>query len=81
MNDVSTRLTKCFSAVFPELTPDEIPMADLHSVPKWDSLATITLLALIEEEFDLRLDPGELENLVSYESILTFLRLREKHAS
>jgi len=49
MDPVHNKLTRCFAAVFPDLPATEISSASLGSVPNWDSLATINLVALIEE--------------------------------
>ncbi len=73
MNDISTRLVGCFSAVFPGVTESQIRQASLTSIPKWDSIATVTLISLIEEEFQLQVGIDELGDLVSFESILKFL--------
>jgi acyl carrier protein len=63
-------LTKCFSAVFPELSPEEIVKTTVNTTGALDSLTAVTLLALIEEEFGVELEPdGVLEN-ISFENIL-----------
>ncbi len=77
MDDVQARLAKCFTAVFPELPQSQIPAASLTSVKEWDSVATITLMTVIEEEFGLQFEPEQLEQLVSFPSILEFLRGRK----
>ncbi len=77
MNDAQARLLKCFSAVFPELPESQIPAASPTSVKEWDSVATITLLTVVEEEFRVQFEPEELEQLVSFKSILDFLQSRE----
>ena len=77
MNNLSTRLMQCFSAVFPDLTEEQILAACLTSVPKWDSIATITLIFLIEEEFKLQIGTDEVGNLISFEAVLKVLK---KHA-
>lgn len=74
MNDTRERLIKCFAAVFPELTPEEIVVASPASVGSWDSVAAITLMNVIEEEFGIQIDPEELENLVSFELVLDYLQ-------
>ena len=74
MSDVQTRLVKCFSAVFPRLDAEEIPRANVNSVSAWDSLATLTLTSVIEEEFSVSIDPRDREELVSFELILDYLR-------
>ena len=74
MNDARTRLVRCFSGVFPELSPSEIPKATSTAIKGWDSVATITLLTVVEEEFGVQFEPEELEHFVSFESILGYLR-------
>jgi len=69
MEDVQEKLIKCFSAVFPELLPHEIVMASPSTAGAWDSLTAVTLLAVVEEEFGIELEPnGKLEDM-SFESI------------
>jgi len=80
MDDLKLQLTRCFSAVFPHLSQQEIQRASLTSVGSWDSVATVTLLAVIEEEFGVQFDIQELERLVSFDSILECLQ-RAKHVS
>jgi acyl carrier protein len=80
MDEIRSRLVQCFSAVFPDLDEKEIFLSNISSVASWDSVASLTLLALIEEEFQLQLDPNELEHLISFELILDYLR-RQQSAS
>jgi acyl carrier protein len=63
MHNVEQRLTKCFSAVFPELSSEEIAKANPNTTGAWDSLNAVTLMALIQEEFGIELAPDELENM------------------
>ena len=74
MADLQERLIECFAAVFPTLDREEIPRASYTSVAKWDSLAGITLVGVIEEEFDISVGPEDLELLISFELILDYLR-------
>jgi acyl carrier protein len=74
MPDVSTRLARCFAAVFPDLAEDEIGRASATSVGAWDSLATVSLLSLIEEEFALQVGSEDFESFVSFELILDYLQ-------
>jgi acyl carrier protein len=67
-------LINCFAAVFPDLSEAEIPAASMASVGAWDSLATVTLLAVVEEEFQVGITPDDLAQLVSFELILDFLK-------
>lgn len=74
MNDTRARLEKCFAAVFPELTGPEVARASTLTVGGWDSLASVTLLTVLEEEFQVQIDPEDLEHLVSFELILDYLQ-------
>jgi acyl carrier protein len=73
MTDVHPRLTKCFAAVFPTLPPADMPAATMESIAGWDSLASVTLLTVVEEEFATTIEPEELENLQSFEAYLRYL--------
>ena len=73
MDNNKERLAACFSTVFPDLAPEEIPLASMASVGKWDSLAAITLLTVIEEEFFLQIPPEDLEQFASFDLILDYL--------
>lgn len=68
--DNSRRLTKCFSLVFPQIPAAEIELLSVHSLPEWDSLASIQLVCVLEETFDIELDNEQIENLDSFELIL-----------
>jgi len=74
MPDPRERLARCFSAVFPRLSRDEIARASTSSVAGWDSIAMINLMTVIEEEMGVSFDPEELDRLVSFELILDVLR-------
>lgn len=80
MNDTRARLVKCFAAVFAELGEEEVPLASSATVGSWDSLASITLVSVIEEEFLIEIDPEDLEQLVSFELVLDYLQ-NEKRIS
>jgi acyl carrier protein len=73
MSDQSERLIKIFSAIFPELTREEILIASPASVAAWNSLATINLVSLIEEEFGIDIPPDRFEEMGSYELVLDYL--------
>ena len=67
------RLIKCFAAVFPELDEQQIRSATPTSVSSWDSVATITLMSVIEEEFGIEVDSDHLEQLLSFDSALAYV--------
>lgn len=74
MDRVATGLTKCFVAVFPELKPEEILVATPATVKSWDSVATLNLLTVIEEEFGIEVDFTKLLESLSYEQIDAYVR-------
>jgi acyl carrier protein len=73
MDDLQTRLIKCFAAVFPDLGEDQIRKASPYAVTTWDSVATLNLLMVIQEEFGVEFNPEDIERLTSYEEILDCL--------
>ena len=73
MSNVSERLIKVFAAIFPELSPEEIRVASPASVAGWSSLATINIVSLIEEEFEIDVPPDRFEDMGSFELILDYL--------
>lgn len=73
-NNLTPRLITCFEAVFPELSRAEILTASMASVAAWDSLATVTLISVIEEGFQVEITPDDLTQFVSFDLILDFLR-------
>jgi acyl carrier protein len=70
MDPTTTRLRACFSRVLPRLTDEETLKARADEIPEWDSLATVTLLSLIEEEFGVTLDLDDFEETTSFQSLL-----------
>jgi acyl carrier protein len=76
MDEICQRLESCFAAVFPELAASDIRRASMASLPEWDSLATVTLLGLIEEEFAVQADLDELGETLSFDTIAEYLAER-----
>jgi acyl carrier protein len=74
MAEIETRLTNCFATAFPELKAQEIPSVSAGSLASWDSLAGITLISLIEEEFGISISPDDVPDLISFELIADYLR-------
>ncbi|MBV8809818.1 MAG: acyl carrier protein [Acidobacteriaceae bacterium] len=72
MPDPNERLVRCFASVFPTLPPDGIPLASVDSV-EWDSLASVTLVAVLEQEFAIQIDIADLPELSSFASVRKYL--------
>jgi acyl carrier protein len=47
----------------------------------WDSVAGVTLFAIIEEEFALEIDVQDMKDLLSFDSILQYLLRRDPAAA
>jgi len=77
MDSTNARLRKCFGTIFPDLTDEQTLQASAAGLTEWDSLATLNLLALIEEEFGVTIDLDELEA----PSFKIFLELIESSAN
>lgn len=75
MDSREARLIRCFQIVFPHLQDKEIITASASSVKAWDSLATVTLIGVIEEEFGIQLDLDNVEEMVSFEGFLKHLQI------
>jgi acyl carrier protein len=69
MDEVTTRLSNCFQVVFPELPNTNILAASQDSIAAWDSVAAITLVSVIEEEFGIEMDLDALAEFDSFVSI------------
>jgi len=70
MPDTETRLILCFQAVFPELSDSDAKRASINRVTEWDSVATVTLAAAVEEEFGIHFPPQDIEKLTSFERFM-----------
>ena len=79
MSDIRNRLEQCFRLTFPKLSEEDIARASIESVDDWDSLATLNLTALIQEEFGFQISPAELDQMVSFESI--YLSVKSKQST
>ena len=77
MSELDSRLIRCFSSVFPALSPEEIRIASAESLPAWDSLAAVTLATVVEQEFIVHVDLLDLLKLDSFEAFQTYLRQLE----
>ncbi len=66
MDDLENRLTACFITVFPKLQEAEVTSASMATFKEWDSLGMLTLVVVIEEEFEVTVPLDEIENLTSF---------------
>jgi acyl carrier protein len=80
MDDTRQKLINCFQVVFPDMPTDEIPAASTATVGSWDSVAAITMMNVIEDEFRLEMDLDDLADLDSFEKIHAYLLKRQQVA-
>lgn len=73
MDDIRRRLVNCFLAVFPTINAERLDLVEPSSVEGWDSVATVTLMSVIEEEFEIEIDPENIESLLSFDSALSLV--------
>ncbi len=73
MKTTASRLTTCFATVFPEIPAAEIPNATIANVAGWDSVASVTLLSMVGEEFDIEVDFDRFEELTSFDGLLRYV--------
>ncbi len=73
MDERTARLTSCFRTVFPRLPEAQIPTASTETLAEWDSIASVRLVALIEEEFQIQLELEALDQLISFAALRAHL--------
>lgn len=74
MDDVRTRLVACFQTVFPDLSAEQAATASQSTVAAWDSVAAITLVNVVEDEFAIEMDLDALADLDSFDKVFTYLQ-------
>jgi acyl carrier protein len=80
MDDVKPKLVECFRIVFPDLKEKDIPTASQATVAEWDSVAAITLVNVIEEQFEIEMDLDDVADLDSFDKVLAYLQQRQQPA-
>ena len=73
LSAIQSKLVECFSTVFPDLDPGEIPTASQATVPQWDSIGALTLVSVLEEQFQTPIDLEAVVDLDSFHRILEYL--------
>ena len=66
---IAEQLARCFSLAFPQMDPSRYSTASAENTNGWDSIAQVTLLSLIGEEFGIDIDFEEFEDATSFESL------------
>ena len=76
MSEVRESLRECFEAAVPA-----VPLSSLETLAPerdavWDSLATLTLVMLVEERFGVRIPTDEIPRLMSFDAMADYLETR-----
>ena len=74
MSEHEQRLLRCFALVFPGLTQGEIRESSAEATGAWDSLSGVTLIAVIEEEFGIQIEPDIYSELNSFDAFNAYLQ-------
>jgi acyl carrier protein len=77
MDELEAGVTRCFSAIFPDLDQASMLDATPYTLSDWDSVATVTLLATVEQELSIEIDPEDVSEFVSYQRIVSYVRRRK----
>ena len=73
MSEVDDRLLRCFASVYPTISETEIQACDVALLFETDSLAGVTLVSVIDQEFGVDMDISDLLSLKSFAVISEFL--------
>jgi acyl carrier protein len=76
MDNIREKLNHCFALVFPKLDPSEYAAASTQNVSEWDSIAHLTLLTVIGEEFGREIDFEDFEVATSFEALEKVLQVQ-----
>ncbi len=80
MDDVKPKLIECFQIVFPDMKEQDVTIASQETVAEWDSVAAITLVNVIEEQFGIEMDLDHVADLDSFDKVLAYLQQRQQPA-
>jgi acyl carrier protein len=73
VTELDNRLFRCISSIFSNLTYEDVRELSVTSLIETDSLAAVTLVAVIDEEFGVILDAETLVQLGSFHAIGQYL--------
>ena len=69
MDNIRDKLARCFSLTFPQMDPSQYRTASAENTRQWDSMAQVTLLTLIGEEFGIEINFEKFEGATSFEAL------------
>lgn len=60
-----------------ELPIESVESATMDTIDRWDSIGQMSLMAIIEDEFQIELEPDEIIAFTSYQAGLDILKKRD----
>jgi acyl carrier protein len=72
-SDPEARLIRCFASIFDGLTTEQMRSITVETHPAWDSLTSVILVAVLEEEFNMQIDPLDMPQLSSFSSVKEYV--------
>lgn len=57
------------------------PETKLEELEEWDSLAVVSVIAMLDKHFSVRLRPNDIKSLVTVEDILVHMKEKEAEKS
>ncbi len=76
MDELTDALVECFAAVFGDRPREELMAASVDTLEEWDSIASVTLLAVLEDELGVQIDDLDLPELTSFERVRAYVAER-----
>jgi acyl carrier protein len=73
MADIRGSLRECFQTAFPAVPASSLETLAPERDAVWDSLATLTLVMLVEERFGVRIPTDEIPFLLSFDAMAGYL--------
>ncbi len=70
---IQKRLSRIFNKAFPTVQPADAPAATMDTVAGWDSIATLTLFMLCEEDFGIKLGYDRIAETKSFSDLFKLL--------
>ncbi len=70
---ITKRLSRIFNKAFPSVEVAEAPNATMDTVQGWDSIATLTLFMLCEEDFGIKLGYDRIAETKSFNDLFKLL--------
>lgn len=69
--ELKERLIGCFKNVFPDI--ENVDSLNVDNTPEWDSVKSIVLILVIEEEFGIQIDYTNMDTFTSFENVLNYI--------